>query len=57
MSIKNTHKNEVTPSPILLKEIMTEEQKKILREGLTNSEVVEDIGDRMDQEIEEVTNG
>jgi len=57
MSIKNTHKNEVTPSPILLKEIMTEEQKKILREGLTNGEVVEDIGDRMDQEIEEVTNG
>ena len=40
-----------------LKEIMTEEQKKILREGLTNSEVVEDIGDRMVQEIEEVTNG
>lgn len=36
---------------------MTEEQKEILKQGLMSSEIVEDIGDRMDQEIKEVTNG
>ena len=40
-----------------LKENMTEEQKEILKQGLMSSEIVEDIGDRMDQEIKEVTNG
>jgi hypothetical protein len=36
---------------------MTEEQKKILKKGLMSSEIIEDIGDRMEQEIKEVTNG
>lgn len=35
----------------------TPEEEEILREGLTNSEVVEDIGDRMEQELKEITNG
>tara|TARA_B110000503_G_C7136181_1_gene408914 strand:- start:1392 stop:1568 length:177 start_codon:yes stop_codon:yes gene_type:complete len=39
-----------------LKENMTEEQKEILKQGLMSSEIVEDIGDRMEQEIKEVTN-
>jgi hypothetical protein len=34
-----------------LKENMTEEQKEILKQGLMTSEIVEDIGDRMEQEI------
>jgi hypothetical protein len=36
---------------------MSEEQKKILKQGLMSSEIVEDIGDRMEQEIKEIING
>jgi hypothetical protein len=35
----------------------TKQEEEILRQGLMSSEIVEDIGDRMEQEIMEVTNG